>query len=93
LVAATLYATYASWRARREFAFSLAPAGRAVALALLFVPLAFLHRSLPVEAALLVAGTVAYGALLLRFRVITFAEIVELRSHLRGAPAADLAAD
>jgi O-antigen/teichoic acid export membrane protein len=87
--ASALYASYITWRMRRELPFSLGDAGRAVALSLVFAPLAFLRGAWPANALLLTAGAMAYGVLLLRSRVITTAEIVELWGLLRSARSAD----
>ena len=74
---------------RRALPFSLVHAGRAVALSLVFAPLALLRGAWPANALLLTAGAIAYGVLLLRSRVITTAEIAELWGLLRGTRPAD----
>lgn len=93
LPASVLLASYLTWRTRRELPVPLGAAGRAVALSLVFVPLAFLRSSLPVNVLLFAGSTVAYAALLLRYRVVTVAEIAEVRGHLLERQPAVLPAD
>jgi O-antigen/teichoic acid export membrane protein len=85
LPAAVLQAGYLWRRTRRELPFSLTPAAQAVALSVVFVPLAWLRGSLAVNGALLAAGTVAYAALLVASGTITIEEIAGLRRELRAA--------
>jgi len=87
--ASALHASYITWRMRRELPFSLVHAGRAVALSLVFAPLALLRGAWPANALLWTAGAVLYGVLLLKSRVITTDEVVGLWGLLRSARPTD----
>jgi O-antigen/teichoic acid export membrane protein len=82
LPASLCFAAYAAWRMPRELRFPLRAPATALALALLFVPLAWLRTSVLANAGLLAAGAGLYLALLWRFAVVTPAEARELRRHL-----------
>jgi len=82
LPASMAHAAWILWRTRPVLAFPIAPAARAAALGLVFVPLAALRADAPLNVALLAAGALAYGALLVVTRAVTWAEISALRRHL-----------
>jgi hypothetical protein len=89
LSASALFAGYLTVRVRPELPYSLTPAWRAVIASLVFVPLAVLRVPWPANAALFVAGTAVYHALLRRLGVITASEMAEFRRLLgNGRPAA-----
>jgi O-antigen/teichoic acid export membrane protein len=87
LAASALYAWHITTRARRELKYSLADAGRAMALSVVFVPLALVRGAWWLNAALLASGLAAYGVLLVAFRVVTASELGTLR-RLLGVQAA-----
>ena len=82
LPASLCFAGYATWRTRRQLPFPLGAPATALALALVFVPLAWLRSSMLVNAALLAGGALLYLALLWRFGVVTPAESRELRRQI-----------
>ena len=84
LPASACYAWYVTARLRPGLPFSLRPAGRAIAAAAVFIPLVLAAPAWPLNLLLLAAGAAAYSGLLLRLRVVTFAEIAELKRVVRG---------
>ena len=87
--ASALYAWFLVSRVRPGLPFSFRPAAKALAASAVFVPLILLFPSWPRSALLFAAGAAAYIGLLLRLRVITIAEIAEVRRVVRaGGPAA-----
>jgi hypothetical protein len=82
LPASMAHAAWIMWRTRPLLAFPIAPAARAAALAIVFVPMVALRGSAALNLILLIAGSVSYGALLIGTRVVTLAEIAGLRRHL-----------
>jgi len=89
LPASALYAWFLASTARPGLPFSLRPAAKALAASVLFVPLIAFSPAWPLSAPLFVAGAAAYAGLLLRLRVITFAEIGEVKRILgAGGPSA-----
>ena len=91
LPASALSAWFLTLRVRAGLPFSLRPAAKALAAATVFVPPILLSPGWPLGALLFVAGSAAYAGILLRLRVITFAELVQVRRVLRVG-AADLRA-
>ncbi len=88
VAAAALYAAFLTRHARRSVRYSLAAAGRAVALAVVFVPPALARGAWPLNAVLLAAALVAYAVLLVSCRVVTAGELAEVRRLLLGRAAA-----
>ena len=88
LAASVLYAAFLTWRARPTLPYSFAAAGRAVALAVVFVPAALIEWPWWGKAVMLAASLAAYAILLLRFGVVTRGELSEVRRLLRGWAAA-----
>jgi O-antigen/teichoic acid export membrane protein len=82
LPASLCFAACAAWWTRRELPFPLGAPGRALALALIFVPLAFLRGSMVVDAALAAGGAAVYLVLLWRFGVVTPNEVREVRRQI-----------
>jgi hypothetical protein len=80
--AAALYAWVLLSRVRSDLPFSLRPAAKALAAAVVFVPLILFSPEWPLSAPLFVAGAAMYAGLLLRLRVVTVAEISEVRRIL-----------
>ncbi len=83
LPASALYAWFVIARMRPALPFSLRPARRALAAAGIFVPLLLAAPAWPLNLLLYAAGAAAYAGLLLRLRVVTFAEIAELKRVVR----------
>ena len=83
LPASALSVWFLTSRVRPGLPFSLRPAAKALAASVVFVPLILLSPGWPLSALLFVAGAAAYAGLLLRVRVITLAELAELKRVLR----------
>ncbi|HSP90259.1 MAG TPA: hypothetical protein VLN08_05110, partial [Vicinamibacterales bacterium] len=83
LPASALYAWFVMARLRPALPFSLRPAWRAIAAAGVFVPLVLAAPAWPINLLLFAAGTAAYAGLLLRLRVVTLAEITQLKRVVR----------
>jgi len=83
LPASVLYAWFVMARLRPALPFSLRPAWRAIAAAGVFVPLVLAAPAWPFNLFLYAAGAAAYAGLLLRLRVVTLAEITELKRVVR----------
>ncbi|MFO7692866.1 MAG: polysaccharide biosynthesis C-terminal domain-containing protein, partial [Vicinamibacterales bacterium] len=84
LPASALYAWYVTARLRSRLPFSLRPAGKALAASAVFVPPVLAAPAWPINLLLFAAGAAAYAGLLLRLRVVTMAEIAELKRVARG---------
>jgi O-antigen/teichoic acid export membrane protein len=82
--ASTVYAWLLASRVQSGLPFSFRPAGKALAAAVVFLPLILLSPSWPGSAVAFAAGAAAYVGLLLRLRVVTVAEIAEVRRILRA---------
>jgi O-antigen/teichoic acid export membrane protein len=76
LGASIFHAGYLTWRMRGILRYSLKKWGWIVVLGLLFVPLAWLRSSWPVNVALYGTFVTGYGTLLLLLRFITASEVV-----------------
>jgi hypothetical protein len=63
-----------------------------LAASAVFVPLILLSPGWPLSALLFVVGAAAYAGLLLRLRVITLAELAELKRVLRAEGPGDASA-
>jgi O-antigen/teichoic acid export membrane protein len=84
LPASALYAWYVTARLRADLPFSLRPAGRAIAASAVFIPPVLAAPAWPLNVLLFAAGAAAYAGLLLWMRVVTLAEIGELKRVARG---------
>lgn len=78
LLASAAYAAYFTWCISRIQVYSLRGWALAIGLGIPFVPLACLHSSFAVNAAVYGAVVVAYVGLLLAFRVFTPGELARL---------------
>jgi PST family polysaccharide transporter len=83
LPASVLYAWFVIARMRPALPFSLRSSWRAIAAAGVFVPLVLAAPAWPINLLLYAAGAAAYAGLLLRLRVVTLAEIAELKRIVR----------
>jgi O-antigen/teichoic acid export membrane protein len=83
LLGSTLYAAVISWRMRRALPYSLSTAAWTGALALVFVPLAWLKGDWGTNALLLLVASTGYLLCLFRVRIVTFAEIAKVGQLLR----------
>jgi len=84
LPGSTAYAWYVTAKLRPDLPFSLRPAARAVAASAVFIPLVLIAPAWPLSLILFAGGAAAYAGLLLRLRVVTFAEIADLKRVVRG---------
>jgi hypothetical protein len=76
LAASVLYSAYLVWCLKRTVRFPLRTWALAIALGGLFLPLAWLRWSWPVNVAFYCALALIYGVLLLVLRVVTPGEVV-----------------
>ena len=84
LPAAALSVWFLTSRVRPGLPFSLRPAVKALAASAVFGPVILLSPGWPLSALLFVVGAAVYAGLLLHLRVITLAELAELKRVLRA---------
>ena len=89
MLASACYAAWITWRIRRELPYSPLAALTALALAAVFVPLAWLPPEPVARIVGFSAATMMYGWLLWKSGVVTLDELQTLRRLVRDAPAAE----
>jgi hypothetical protein len=83
LVGSSLYAAVISWHMRGELHYSLSTAAWTGALALLFVPLAWLKGHWSTNVLLLLVASTGYLLCLFRLRLVRVAEVLRFGQLLR----------
>lgn len=87
-LASGCYASWITWRVRRELPYPPRAALTVAALALVFLPLAWVPAGLVIKAALFAGACVIYGWLLWRCGMVTLEEIAALRRVVKPVPTA-----
>jgi O-antigen/teichoic acid export membrane protein len=87
-LATAIYASWITWRVRREMPYAPGPALAVVALAFVFAPLIWAPVGLPAKSVLFAIVATGYVWLLRRFGLVTIEEIKTLRRVAKPLPAA-----
>jgi O-antigen/teichoic acid export membrane protein len=88
-LASACYASWITWRIRRELPYPSRPALTVAALALIFLPLVWAPGGLTIRVALFAGACALYGWLLWRNGMVTLDELAALRRVARPVPAAE----